>query len=160
LTRFTNEFPEQYTANFCSYTTLELAGTVDTSALATTVSAFSDGYYAKSTMAMEMFFSGAVDGWRGTCMVYYSSEYVADNSDGSICHVYSHNTSVSSMPHDYGSTSLIHILPATWGPPAKEASVTPTSLALTDTKYGIVTSPSAATSHILQAGFYSTLTWY
>jgi len=72
-TRYSNVFPDMYTANFCSYTTLELLATVDTSVLTATVSAYSDGYKARSTMAMEMFFAGAVDGWRGTCMVYYSS---------------------------------------------------------------------------------------
>lgn len=159
-TSYTNEFPNKYQANFCSYTTLELAGTTDTSTLATTVAEYSDGYYAKSTMAMEMFFAGAVDGWRGTCIVYYSSQFVQDNSDGAICHVFSHSSSATSLPHDYGATYLIHILPATWNPPAIEASVTPSSLALSDDKYGIVTSPAKATSHILQGGFYSSLTWF
>lgn len=158
--RYTNEFPDRYTSNFCSYTTLELAGTTDTSTLATVVAAYSDGYYAKSTIAMEMFWAGAVDGWRGTCMVYYSSQFVQDNTNGSICHVYTHSSSATSLPHDYGTTYLIHILPATWNPPAKEASVTPSSLAMSDDKYGLVTAPTASTSHILQGGFYSSLTWF
>lgn len=40
------------------------------------------------------------------------------------------------------------------------ASVTTSSGALTDAKYGIVFSPAAATARIYNDGFFATATWY
>lgn len=76
---YTNEEPNKLQGRFCSPTTLNLEGSVDITALSDTITAFSDGYKASSSMTLDQFFSGGVDGWRGTCIVYYSSEFVEDN---------------------------------------------------------------------------------
>merc|ERR1712228_968733 len=47
-----------------------------------------------------------------------------------------------------------------WAAPSNSASVTPSSLALTDTKYSIVYDPNAAVANIYYAGHYSKVTWY
>jgi len=69
----------------CGGSNLDLSGTSDTSALSSTITDWSDGYKAKVTMNLEMILPGAAGGWRGVCMVYYSSQYVMDNTNGSVC---------------------------------------------------------------------------
>lgn len=69
-------YPNLYNQNFCSTTNLLLEGTTDTSSLSTDVTAYSDGYLAKSSMMLDTLFAGALGSWRGTCLVNYSSQYV------------------------------------------------------------------------------------
>lgn len=76
-----------YSQNFCSTTNLLLEGITDVSSLATTVTAYSDGYLAKSTISLDTIFTGAMAGWRGTCFVFYTSQYVQNATNGSVCHV-------------------------------------------------------------------------
>jgi len=89
---FTKEFPNLYRENYCSATNILLEGTTDTSGLASAVTDYSDGYFAKSTISLDTLFNGAVDSWRGACFVYYSSQYVQDTTNGSICHIYMRET--------------------------------------------------------------------
>lgn len=77
---FTTEEPSKLQGKFCAGTTMILEGTIDTTTLSDTISAYSDGYKASTTIQMDQFFAGGVDGWRGTCLVYYSSESVEDNT--------------------------------------------------------------------------------
>lgn len=58
---FTNAFPNRVddSKNFCSSTNLLLTGLADTSALASTITAYSDGYQATITMALDWFQAGA-----------------------------------------------------------------------------------------------------
>jgi len=76
---YTNKVPDMLQGNFCTTSNLLLEGTTDASTLSTVVAAFSDGYKASSSMQLDQFFAGGVDGWRGTCIVYYRSDYVQDN---------------------------------------------------------------------------------
>jgi hypothetical protein len=85
-TTFTNTYPNMFRDNMCLGSNLELTGTTDTSALAATITEWSDGYKAKLTLSLEMLLQGAAGGWRGVCMVYYSSQYVMDNTNGSVCY--------------------------------------------------------------------------
>jgi hypothetical protein len=84
-TSFTNTSPDMYNQNYCLGSNLELIGTADTSSLSTTVTDWSDGYKAKATLNLEYLLAGAAGGWRGVCVVYYSSQYVMDNTNGTIC---------------------------------------------------------------------------
>lgn len=59
--------------NMCLGSNLLLEGTTDTSSLSTTITDWSDGYKATSTLNLETFLGGALASWRGVCMVYYSS---------------------------------------------------------------------------------------
>jgi len=59
--------------NFCSGVNLKLEGTTDTSSLSATITDYSDGYKATSTVSLETFMGGAYGSWRGYCLVYYSS---------------------------------------------------------------------------------------
>lgn len=86
LTTFTNVYPTLYKSNWCSDTNLLLQGTTDTSSLSTAVTAFSDGYLLKSTMVLDTLYAGGLDSWRSTCLVFYSSQYVQDSNNGSVCH--------------------------------------------------------------------------
>jgi len=72
-TDYTNTFPKRVSENYCSSTNLKLAGTSDTSGLSSTITAYSDGYQATLTMDLEWILTGAAGGWRGVCVVYYSS---------------------------------------------------------------------------------------
>lgn len=84
-TTFTLASPNKVNEQYCLSSNLELTGTSDTSGLSTTITAFSDGYKAKISLALEMILPGAAGGWRGICIVYYSSQYVMDNANGSVC---------------------------------------------------------------------------
>lgn len=66
--------PSSYSStDFCIGANLKLEGTTDTSSLASAVTAYSDGYKATSTLALETFLGGQYGAWKGYCMVYYSS---------------------------------------------------------------------------------------
>lgn len=93
-------------------------------------------------------------------MVLYSSQYVQDNTNGAICVVAQQNSAAGSGPTDFGAVYLMHVPAATWTPPAKSGPVTPSSLALSDTKYGIVKNPTAATSYLFTEGFHASATWF
>lgn len=139
-TVFTNVAPNRVTDNFCADTNLLLAGQADTSTLPAAVTAYSDGYKATITMALDMVMMGAAGGWRGVCMVYYTSQYIQDNTNGAVC--MSAVQSTSGFGTDLGSVVLSHVPAATWQPPAASGSFSPTGSALTDAKYGIVHSPA------------------
>jgi hypothetical protein len=80
--------------------------------------------------------------------VYYSSEYVQNNTNGSVCFAAGVNSATGSGPRDFGAGYLMEVTSSTWKPPAKEASLTPSSGELSGTKYGITKSPSTATAHM------------
>lgn len=77
-------------------------------------------------------------------MVYYTSQYIQDNTNGAVC-VTATQSSGTSLGSDLASVDLSHVPAATWTPPASSASVTSTGNALSDAKYGITKVPSAAT---------------
>lgn len=110
---FTNAFPNRIndSQNFCSSTNLLLSGLADTSALASTITAYSDGYLATVTMALDWFQAGAAGGWRGVCMVYYTSQYIQDDTNGAVCIAAVQGTT---GPNDLASVFLIHVPAATW----------------------------------------------
>jgi hypothetical protein len=110
---FTNIFPDRITdsQNWCSSTNLLLSGLADTSALASTVTAYSDGYLATITMALEWFQAGAAGGWRGVCMVYYTSQYIQDDTNGAVCMTAVQGTT---GPNDLSGVFLIHVPASTW----------------------------------------------
>lgn len=72
-TIFSRDSPERVNENLCGGSDLKLEGTTDTSALSSTITAYSDGYKGTLTLDLEMVLAGAAQGWRGVCMVYYSS---------------------------------------------------------------------------------------
>lgn len=84
-TKFSNTSPEIYNQNMCIGSNFELIGTSDTSSLSDTITSWSDGYKGKATLNLEYLLAGAKGGWSGVCVVYYSSQYVMDNTNGSIC---------------------------------------------------------------------------
>lgn len=159
-TMFYNTSPNMVNENMCLSSNLLLEGTTDTSSLSSTITAYSDGYKAKTTLALEMLLPGAMSGWRGVCMVYYSSQYVQDNTNGSVCHAAVQSSSTGAGPTDFGASYLMHVPAATWAPPAKSASVTPSSLAITDAKYAITYDPSSTTSFLYTQGYYASAQWY
>jgi hypothetical protein len=73
---FYKKWPDKYEGEFCSDTNLEIKATTAYSGLADVVKTYSDGYYAKLTITMDWILSGALGGWRGACMVHYTSSYV------------------------------------------------------------------------------------
>jgi hypothetical protein len=85
---YANTYPDQYAGNFCSDTNLHLAASTQWSSLAAVVQNYSDGYFAKLTITMDWVLSGALGGWRGTCMVNYTSGEVQDTRTGALCIVY------------------------------------------------------------------------
>lgn len=157
---FTNAFPNTYKTNWCSSTNLLLEGTTDTSSLATAVTAYSDGYLLKSTMVLDTLYAGALDSWRSTCLVFYSSQYVQDSANGSVCHSVVRDSATGAGPQDFGTSYLIHVPSETWSPPAVSGNVVPATLALTDEQYAITYSPSAATKYLMTEGFYASAQWY
>jgi hypothetical protein len=110
---FTNSFPERVndSQNFCSSTNLLLSGLADTSALASTITAYSDGYLATITMALDWFQAGAAGGWKGVCMVYYTSQYIQDDTNGAVCMTAVQGTT---GPNDLSGVFLIHVPASTW----------------------------------------------
>lgn len=108
---------------------LSLLGTEDISTLSPTVTAYSDGYKAISTLSLEVFLGGAVSAWKGYCMVYYRSEFVMDAINGSVCHV---AQQASDNIYDVAKHYLMHVPGNTWAPPHTQAEVQPSSLEFTD----------------------------
>lgn len=108
--------------NMCLGTNLLLEGTTDTSSLGTVITDWSDGYKATSTINLETFLGGALASWRGVCMVYYSSQYVMDNTNGAVCHV-----AVQSTDNIWGQSAqyLMHVPQATWAAPKDTMTITP-----------------------------------
>merc|ERR1711881_314462 len=111
---FTNSSPNMVTENKCTDTWLLLEGLADTSGLTDDVKAFSDGYKATLTLGMEFFAGGAQGGWRGVCMVYYSSQYIQDNTNGAICAAAQQNATAGSGPFDFGGIYLMHVQNSSW----------------------------------------------
>lgn len=147
-TVFTNTSPNMVNQNYCLGSDLELTGTTDTSGLVTAITDYSDGYKAKLVLNLEMILPGAASGWRGVCMVYYSSQYVMDNTNGAVCFAAQVSSATGAGPTDFGTGALLHVPSGTWQPPAKSASVTMSTGALSDSKYGIAYAPSAVTKYM------------
>lgn len=95
-----------------------------------------------------MILTGAAGGWRGVCLVYYSSQYIQDNTNGALCFVAKQSTSAGAGPIDFGAGYLMHVASSTWQPPAKSASLSPNANTLSGGKYDITYSPSAVTNNI------------
>lgn len=159
-TSYSNSSPTRVEENKCITSDLLLAGTANTSSLATAITDYSDGYKATWSINLQMFLNGAAGGWRGACIVYYTSQYVQSAINGSICFAVVQSTATGAGPTDLGSGVLLHVPQATWSPPAKSAAVTPTSNVLSGDKYGIAITPSATTQKILTDGFYASASWY
>jgi len=157
---YTNSSPNLVAQNKCISSDLLLAGTTDTSGFATDVSNYSDGYKATWTISLEMILPGAAGGWRGACMVYYTSQYVQSNINGAVCFAATQSTSVGAGPTDFGSGTLMHVGTDTWAPPATTGSITPSGSALTGTKYAITYAPSAVTTKVFNQGYYASVQWY
>jgi hypothetical protein len=58
-TAFTNSSPDMVNENYCLGSNLKLEGTTDTSALSSTITAYSDGYKATLSLDLEMILPGA-----------------------------------------------------------------------------------------------------
>lgn len=157
---FTYSSPNMVNENLCGTSDLLLAGTTDTSGLSSTITEYSDGYKGTLTLNLEMLLAGDSGGWRGVCMVKYSSQYMADNTNGSICFVAQQDTATGAGPTDFGKGYLMHVTSAIWQPPANTATLTASSSELTGGKYSISYSPSAAVSQIYTQGHYASATWY
>lgn len=85
VSSFTYSSPSTYQENKCVATSLLLEGTTDTSNLASAITAYSDGYKANISVALEAQLRGALGSWAGSCMVLYFGQYVQDNTNGAIC---------------------------------------------------------------------------
>jgi hypothetical protein len=112
-TSFKNSSPDRVDQNYCSTTNLALTGLADTSALAATVTAYSDGYQATITMALDWLQAGAQGGWRGVCMVYYTSQYIQDDTNGAVCMTAVQSTGTG-LGSDLAGVYLIHVPATTW----------------------------------------------
>jgi len=159
-TAFTNSSPYKVNEQYCLSSNLELTGTSDTSGLSSTITAWSDGYKAKISLSLEVILPGAKGGWRGICMVYYTSQYVMDNTNGSICFAAQVDSVTGSGPADYGAGYLMSVSSSTWQPPADKASLQPSSSSLTGGKYDIVYAPASTTAYMYTESYYATVTWY
>lgn len=112
-TTFKNSSPNRVDQNYCSDTNLNLTGLADTSALAATVTAYSDGYLATITMGLDWIQAGAQGGWRGVCMVYYTSQYIQDDTNGAVCMTAVQATGTG-LASDLGGVYLVHVPATTW----------------------------------------------
>lgn len=157
-TEFTNVAPNRVDGNYCSDTNLLLSGISDTSTLGQTVTSFSDGYQATISMALDWVMAGAQGGWRGVCLVAYTSQFVQDSGNGSLCMAAIQATGTG-MGSDLGGVYLVHIPQSTWLPPAASSAVSPASLALTDAKYAVAAAPAAST-YVFTGGYYASASWY
>lgn len=146
--------------NYCNTSNLELKGTATSTTLATAVAAYSDGYTGIWSISLDSFNAGAAGGWRGACIVYYTSQYVQSNINGSLCFAVTQDSAAKKGPTDYAAGYLMHVPQNTWTPPAMSAAVTPSGQQITASKYGIVYSPTSSTSRLFTAGFYASVTWY
>jgi len=91
-------------------------------------------------------------------MVAYKSLGTNNGANGAVCMAAVQSTGTA-MGSDFEDSYLIHVPTTTWSPPAISGNVSPTSLALSDAKYAITTSP-ATTKYIFTGGFYTSVTWY
>jgi len=145
---YTNNLPgvsSDFAENLCLTSDLLLTGTTDTSSLDATITAYSDGYKAKISVALDFIMPGAGGGWAGVCLVYYSTEYVQNNTNGSVCFAAGVDSATGAGPRDFGAGYLMEVTSSTWKPPAQSASLTPSSGELSGTKYGIVKVPPPPT---------------
>jgi len=90
-------------------------------------------------------------------MVYYSSQYVMDNTNGAVCFAAAVSNATGKGPNDFAAGYLMHVASSVWQPPANKASLQPNSSTLTGGKYAIVYTPSAATSFMYTEGYYATV---
>lgn len=146
--------------SLCLDSDLELSGTTDTSGLASTITAWSDGYKGTISLALEQILPGAAGGWSGVCMVHYTSEYVMSTSNGATCFAAQVNTAVGSGPTDFGAGYLMAVSAATWNPPARVAALQPSTASLSGGKYGIVYAPTTTVAFMYTQGYYASVTWY
>lgn len=121
---------------------------------------FSDGYKAKITLSLEPILSGGPHGWRGVCMVYYSSQYTMDTTDGSVCFVAQVSTLIGAGPIDFGTGNLLFLPETMWAPPAQSAAIKPNSQLLMGGKYDIVYAPNTPTKFMFTEGYYASVQWY
>lgn len=159
-TKYTNKSPNRLAENMCISADLKLEGTTDSSSLSNTITAFSDGYKGILTIDLEMILTGATGGWRGVCLVYYSSQFIQDNTNGALCFVAQQSTAIGAGPTDFGAGYLMHVAPSSWQPPAKSASLQPSSAALTGGKYAITYDPNKAVTDIFTSSFFASVSWY
>merc|ERR1711981_1161831 len=159
-TVYTNSKPNRFSDNLCLASHLNLEGTADTSSLSTTVTQWSDGYKGKTTLEMDYILPGGTSGWRGVCVVYYSSQYVMDNTNGAICHLAQVSSTTADGPTDFGASTLQHVQSTDWQPPAMSANVSPSAGVLSGGKYSLTISPASTTQRIFTAGYYTTAEWY
>jgi hypothetical protein len=111
---YTNASPNKFDQNICLTMHLNIVGTPDTSGLGDTITAFSDGYKATTTLELDYILPGARGGWRGICLVYYSSQYVMDNTNGSVCHLAAVSSTTADGPNDFGASTLQHVQSTNW----------------------------------------------
>lgn len=162
-TGYTNNLPgvsSDFAENLCLTSDLALTGTTDTSTLDATITAYSDGYKAKISLGLDFIMPGAGGGWAGVCLVYYSTEYVQNNTNGSVCFAAGVDSATGAGPRDFGAGYLMEVTSSTWKPPARSASLTPSSGELSGTKYGIVKVPSASVATMFTQGYYASAEWY
>ena len=93
-------------------------------------------------------------------MVAYTSDPVQDATSGSLCIVYVQSSAAGAGPTTLLAVYLLHIPVAKWAPPATSAAITPTGLNLSNSKYGIVITPAAATDYVMTGVYYGTAQWY
>lgn len=93
-------------------------------------------------------------------MVYYSSQYVMDNTNGSICFAAQVDSATGKGPIDFAAGYLMSVASSVWQPPANKASLQPNSSSLTGGKYSITYTPSAATAFMYTEGYFATVQWY
>ena len=160
-TQYYNVWPDLYEQNLCADTTLLLEGTDNPeTTLGTAITALSDGYKATVVVSLESILAGAQARWRGVCLVMYTTEYVQETENGSLCVVATTGTTTNQGPDTFGANYLLHIPASIWAPPSKSASVVPAGFALTDSVYGIEHSPAGQVDHLYTQGYYSSTSWY
>ena len=160
VSTFTNTSPNRVEQNYCSEAKLLLAGSTSTeiTALADTIKTYSDGYKATVSLKLDYVLAGAAGGWRGACMVYYSTQYVSDETNGAICVAAVQST--TGLGADLASVKLMHITATAWHTGSSSRAVTPSGAALSDAKYGIVYAPTAAATNTFTEGYYASASWY
>lgn len=89
-------------------------GTTDTSGLGDTITTWSDGYTAETLLELDYIMPGAAGGWRGVCIVYYSSQYVQDNTNGAVCHLAAASSATGAGPTDFAASTLNHVTSTSW----------------------------------------------
>jgi hypothetical protein len=114
-TAYTNVWPDKYELNLCGDSRLLLEGTDDAeNTLSAVITELSDGYKATIVISLESILAGNQARWRGVCMVMYTTEYIQDTENGSLCVVATTGSSDFQGPDEFGSNFLIHIPTLTW----------------------------------------------